>query len=376
MAIGASLLCACGNNQQQQSQSIPDSTVSSERKSRLNEKTLTLIKKYSPDKIRRELLARSNYGTISDSFQALVAGDTQKPRIRTPELSVYSNDELIMGYHQQLLDLQTPTVLYGLDNRKEIAEIGNTLVQNNALTVVAIIDRDSLSRQSDGSYLLVHMMNYKEKYNLCARKEEFFLDEQSCPDCTGFAISPNLVASAGHCLDNAKPKKYYLVFDYRQEDIPLYTSRGIPDSLVYEITEVLQRPKGSTDYSVSRVNKPIPSRRIATLSNSQHFTNDTHFYVLGFPCGLPMKYTDQSSLRSDTDPNFFVINSNTYKGNSGSPVFNSLTNEVEGILVRGNIDFKIKSTDSTCQLSLVCGPGDCSGEEVTRIAFIYPYLLK
>ena len=36
---------------------------------------------------------------------------------------------------------------------------------------------------------------------------------------------------------------------------------------------------------------------------------------------------------------YFTANLDTYRGNSGSPVFNAITHKVEGVLVRGEQDF-------------------------------------
>ena len=59
---------------------------------------------------------------------------------------------------------------------------------------------------------------------------------------------------------------------------------------------------------------------------------------------------------------FFVANLDTYGGNSGSPVFNSDTHEVEGILVRGEADFV---QQGNCQVSLFARLQG-AGEDCTR----------
>ena len=60
---------------------------------------------------------------------------------------------------------------------------------------------------------------------------------------------------------------------------------------------------------------------------------------------------------------FRSLHLDTYGGNSGSPVFNAATHEVEGILVRGETDF---TSNGTCNVSLVCPTSGCRGEDVTR----------
>jgi hypothetical protein len=68
-------------------------------------------------------------------------------------------------------------------------------------------------------------------------------------------------------------------------------------------------------------------------------------------------------VRNNAPAAFFVANLDTYGGNSGSPVFNSNTREVEGVLVRGETDF---ATQGGCQVSLVCPTSGCRGEDCTR----------
>jgi hypothetical protein len=76
-----------------------------------------------------------------------------------------------------------------------------------------------------------------------------------------------------------------------------------------------------------------------------------------------MKVAAGAAVRDNTPSAFFVANLDTYGGNSGSPVFNSVTHEVEGILVRGEADFV---QQGNCRVSLVCPSTGCRGEDVTR----------
>ena len=63
-------------------------------------------------------------------------------------------------------------------------------------------------------------------------------------------------------------------------------------------------------------------------------------YVIGHPCGLPLKYVPDAEVRENAAASFFVANLDTYGGNSGSPVFNAQNNKVEGILVRRGDGFR------------------------------------
>ena len=88
--------------------------------------------------------------------------------------------------------------------------------------------------------------------------------------------------------------------------------------------------------------------------------------VVGYPMGLPVKIAANGQVRS-LESSFFVANLDTYGGNSGSPVFNTLALVnghlvVEGILVRGEDDFLAIS--SPCRISKRCPVHGCRGEDV------------
>ena len=69
-------------------------------------------------------------------------------------------------------------------------------------------------------------------------------------------------------------------------------------------------------------------------------------------------------MRDNSPSGHFVANLDAYGGNSGSPVFNSDTHEVEGVLVRGDTDFVLQGG---CRVSLVCPTTGCRGEDCTRV---------
>jgi hypothetical protein len=64
-----------------------------------------------------------------------------------------------------------------------------------------------------------------------------------------------------------------------------------------------------------------------------------------------------------------ILNGYVVRGqdsNSGSPVFNSKTHKVEGILVKGSTDFI--STIENCRISNPCPDSGCDGESVSRVS--------
>jgi len=92
--------------------------------------------------------------------------------------------------------------------------------------------------------------------------------------------------------------------------------------------------------------------------------------VIGHPSGIPLKIASNAVvLRNEVDAPYFVTNLDTFGSNSGSPVINMDTYQVEGILVRGMTDY-ILSGDGSCVQVNRCpesGGADCSGENVTKM---------
>ena len=106
--------------------------------------------------------------------------------------------------------------------------------------------------------------------------------------------------------------------------------------------------------------------------------NNIKFTIIGHPSGLPKKIAANGEFLIKESSHIFRTSVDSYKGNSGSPVFNTESifsgkAELEGILVNGNTDF-IRKND--CLVENYCNANstsrECSmqGEGVTDIRYI------
>ncbi len=102
---------------------------------------------------------------------------------------------------------------------------------------------------------------------------------------------------------------------------------------------------------------------ITGIRRAGRFGNTQAIHVIGRPSGLPTKFAGGAAVRNNQPNAFFVANLDNYGGNSRSPVFNSATHEVEGILVQGETDFV---QQGNCMVSLVCPNAGYRGEDCTR----------
>ena len=85
------------------------------------------------------------------------------------------------------------------------------------------------------------------------------------------------------------------------------------------------------------------------------------------PQGLPLKFSMNAHIRDNQSESSFIVNSDTFEGNSGSPVINTKNGLVEGVLIKGENDFDLQEKASaTCQVLKYCPDDQCIGEHILR----------
>jgi len=96
---------------------------------------------------------------------------------------------------------------------------------------------------------------------------------------------------------------------------------------------------------------------------------NSRVFAIGYPAGLPLKISPNAEVRSAVAANHcFTAAVDAYGGNSGSPVMSEDSGEVEGILVRGNRDFRLIPSGE-CLASVIINDAH-SGESVSSAAAI------
>jgi V8-like Glu-specific endopeptidase len=290
--------------------------------------------------------------------------------ISNNQLRQYSTNVIYSAY------IENQKAIYRVDNRVE-APLSAMPMRANINKVVGFFDRKNIRDNKDGTVSIVNYSTFGTMKNLC--KTEKFRVQPAVAFCSGFAVSEDIIASAGHCvnsvndtLDESTLNDIVLIFGFYQtsggpilrfknEDV-YYPVRGI--------RKLENKVAKGKDYLLLKVNRNIPKERIVKLSETA-IQQGQKVYVIGHPSGLPMKCADGAYVRDNSNANCFVSNLDTYGGNSGSPVFNAESNRVEGILVRGETDFV---NNGGCLRSNICPDNGCLGEDVTRTSIFYPTL--
>ncbi len=263
-----------------------------------------------------------------------------------------------------------PSVIYGDDDRVEYFQLGSDDLKAQADATVALIRVSNL--EIDGDFVNLKTTPYGQSLGLCT--SEPYFEQDTIAYCSGSLIAPDIVLTAGHCLrQQTTCDATRFIFGFRLTT-PGPASKQVPASQVYSCKALLHTvadPKGE-DFALVRLDrpvtfaKPLPYRTEGTLKLADPLR------VMGHPSGLPLKIAGHAEVRA-INSNFLTANLDTYGGNSGSGVFNESNGQLEGVLVRGEMDYVLKNG---CRVSNTCPNEGCRGEDVTLFERVLPVLLQ
>jgi len=120
------------------------------------------------------------------------------------------------------------------------------------------------------------------------------------------------------------------------------------------------------------LDRKVEGQTIAVLSKKDVYQGQS-VYVIGHPLGLPLKVAPGGSVE-DISKAYFTAKLNVFSGNSGSPVFDSVTHEVIGIVAHGDsVDFR--PTKSGLVSAIYPNPDlSSNGSRCTRVSEFTDYL--
>jgi V8-like Glu-specific endopeptidase len=226
------------------------------------------------------------------------------------------------------------------DHRMDYFGITDEKVRKNADSVAAVIFPEALIEEKN-SMSRINVKNYGEVFNLW--EGEKFRDQPIAAGkiCTGFLVEKDVIATAAHIAKKSNVENLRFVFGYRMLSPKMPVTR-VPGKDIYKGTKikahVLNRSDG-TDYALVQLDRQVEGRDVLKLSPAE-ISRTQDIYILGHPCGLPLKYSPGAKVRQFNE-NFFAADLDVYMRNSGSPVFSMETHEVIGMLVRGDTrDFR------------------------------------
>ncbi len=261
-----------------------------------------------------------------------------------------------------IMEFASAKIIYGADNRVEVEDYGNPDAREQAMSVAGMVARWKLSpSRSNPDELLFPLVTFEREFGLC--ESERFASQVTLPVCSGFLVAPDVLVTAGHCIESEDDcENFNWVFGYTEG------LTSIPKDNVYRCKKVIKQKLEETkftvrDYAVIKLDRKVVGRAPLKFRKFGRPAFGTKLYVIGHPSGLPMKVTDGATVKGWNAQEWqmpietllkrrFYLQSNldTYQGNSGSPVFNQATGKVEGILIEGADDFEFNH-DQGCYVS-------------------------
>ncbi len=278
--------------------------------------------------------------------------------------------------------------IYGVDSRIDLYQETNPKIIELARSTVAMIDSVHFDKKDESNNFILTGKSLGEKYNMC--EGERFTNQLSIANCTGFLIGEDLVATAGHCITNncidKWGREYYWIFDYAisdsQDKIKEFL---VPEENVYRCKKVISRGifAKNEDFAVVQLDRKVLDRKIFEYRTDGKVDSKSTMMIIGYPTGLPLKISKEDGsaplhdsynmyglqkkaregrIYNNEKYGIFHISVDSFAGNSGSPVIDSSTFMVEGILVRGAKDYRfveIASLPNPCHpanLSSPCHP--------------------
>jgi len=249
-----------------------------------------------------------------------------------------------------LLGMRGASIVNGSDDRVEYFEVPDKapeqlLVKQSTVALMLREDAELLLQGRSSE-----LPTWAELEGLCAG--EPFGEQPSAAFCTGTLLDANLVLTSNHCLRARPFGSWVVVFNY------FYEGEGrlaMQPSDVYEPESVVaaeeRDPESGegADYAWLR----LRGEAMDPLRAAQIFAGDPASLALNQALfsasaggGVPIKLDFGASIRELRAPtyDYFVADSDTSSGSSGSPAFNANL-EVLGVLVQGGTDFVATSED-------------------------------
>ncbi len=273
---------------------------------------------------------------------------------------------------------QAFAVIYGDDDRMDIYEVTDSDLQGLADSVVMLMDSADVFC-SNGSCSLLNLQSLADWYlsedpigsgnPICI--DERFIDQPTAGFCSGMVVGPDLIATAGHCIENQSDcQSTVFVFNYHMLDASTPVTI-FPEDDVYYGLEIVAHSEDETgvwsdDYAIVRVDRPIEGRQAVPIRRSGAVEDSGigELLVIGHPTGLPTKIDDGGHVTGGTGLDTFYTSTDSFHGNSGSGVFSRDGLDgtrilLEGILVRGYHDHFETDPDGNCDKVIRCPDEGC-----------------
>lgn len=230
----------------------------------------------------------------------------------------------------------------------------------NTPCVMAVMDVNDMIFQGDSVFFDIRS-SLGVRFNLC--RDERHYDQPSMAFGTAFMIDSNCVLTAAHCIRDIPLENVRFVVGYEFLLTEDKLKIKISSDRVYSIKRIIKLGK-VYDYAYIELNRRIVGRSMPQIKGESKEKVNTTIHCIGYPLGLPMKIIGNGKVVSRASYGYLNVSIDAYKGNSGSPIFDTLTGELIGMLIGGEADL-VKT--ASCNKLRRCLPKTCKDEIVLDI---------
>jgi V8-like Glu-specific endopeptidase len=261
-----------------------------------------------------------------------------------------------------------PTIYGSTDIHEPFAYADSAWAARAAEHSVAVFDASALDETNPND------IRYRASWTVTSRlaamtgrplcSGEPFETQPALSACSGVLIAEDLVLTAGHCTNGCGDVRF--VFDYALTSSGTLPTLTEDDVYRCDTTVAEHDSTSGLDYAILHLTRPVVGREPAAIrASSAPLDPGTALIMSGYPWRMPLKISDNAAVRShDPSGTHFVTNLDAIRGNSGSGVFEATSQELVGILVRGDADF---TSEETCHRWNRCPDDGCRGEDVMYV---------
>lgn len=257
-------------------------------------------------------------------------------------------------------------VIYGPDTRQEVALDESTAAPATAM----IFSLDDLVLSKNGKEYALKSMPLGQQYPLC--EDEKFLEQQTLGHCSGVLIAANKVLTASHCLRaNDSCAEAFFIFGWNLEKAQKGSFQAAEVFKCKAILAQSLNPKKGIDYAVVELDRPVPGIPPVQIASTKNLKDGDAVVSYSYPMGLPLKRDIGKILEVNSASGFLKVAVDTFKGSSGSPLFNT-QGQLIGVLSSGMDDFleddihRVQS-EGGCINFNHCKTATCFGESYFKV---------
>lgn len=266
------------------------------------------------------------------------------------------------------LECSTASIIYGNDDRREVWETRPQWQDLATNFVVAVADKWTVERLT-AQQLTVYDLAARDTISVCA--DERFADQPSLAVCSGVMLAPDLLLTAGHCVDGTDDcgSLVYMTRFANQRDAAW---DGVQQGSIRRCRSIaridsVNDPSGTAlDVALVRLDSAfdVPHTWFPIRADAPRVGE--RVIAMGHPLGLPLKLDEGGKVLSKphVDDGYVTADVDAFRGSSGGPVFDA-AGALLGLVLGGMLDHTYEREGDCLRVKRI---GRANGGHAERVA--------